>query len=96
VVRHASARTAQVRLNYEVGQARLEIQDDGIGFDAAAVAANPDRPAWGLMGMQERVSLMGGQFSITSQRGQGTLIEITVPYAGVASEEHVRAIAAGG
>jgi len=96
VVRHASARKAQVRLNYEVGQARLEIQDDGIGFDAAAVAANPDRPAWGLMGMQERVSLMGGQFSITSQRGQGTLIEITVPYAGVASEEHARAIAAGG
>jgi signal transduction histidine kinase len=59
VVRHASARKAQVRLNYEVGQARLEVQDDGIGFDAAAVAANPDRPAWGLMGMQER-SLMGG------------------------------------
>jgi signal transduction histidine kinase len=96
VVRHASARRAQVRLHYEAAQARLEVQDDGIGFDAAAVEANPERPAWGLMGMQERVALMGGQFRISSQRGHGTLIEIRVPYEGLASDEHARAIAAGG
>jgi signal transduction histidine kinase len=94
VVRHASARKAQVRLHYEAGQARLEVSDDGIGFDAAAVAANPERPAWGLMGMQERVSLMGGSFRISSQRGQGTLIEISVPYESVAGEEHAGSTAA--
>ncbi len=96
VVRHASARRAQVRLNYEAGQARLEVEDDGIGFDAAAVTANPERPAWGLMGMQERVALMGGQFRLTSERGQGTLNEISIPYEGVASEEHARTTAVGG
>lgn len=95
VVRHASARQAQVRLHYESGQVRLEVLDDGIGFDAGAVAANPERPAWGLMGMQERVSLMGGTFRISSQRGQGTLIEISVPYEGVAGEEHASSTAVG-
>lgn len=96
VVRHASARKAQVRLIYEAGQVRLEVEDDGIGFDAAAVTANPERPAWGLMGMQERVALMGGQFMLASERGQGTLIEITVPYEGIASEEHARTTVASG
>ena len=96
VVRHASARKAWVRLKYEPGEARLEVEDDGIGFDAAAVTANPERPAWGLMGIQERVSLMGGHFRLTSQRGQGTRIEVSVPYEGVGRVDHGRATVAGG
>lgn len=75
VVKHASADEAVVRVEYQEGEVRLEVADDGIGFDAPGA----DRPSWGLIGMQERVELMGGRFELSSRRGQGTRIEVTVP-----------------
>jgi len=52
----------------------LDIADDGVGFD-------PFQPAsgFGLRGMQERVQLMGGQITIDSTPGQGTILQIMVP-----------------
>lgn len=92
VVKHASADTAQVRLEYAAEQVRLDIRDDGIGFEVSGA----DRPSWGLMGMQERVSLMGGEFELQSERGQGTHIRVTAPAPTESEREHVHSAAAGG
>jgi signal transduction histidine kinase len=91
VVKHASADEAVVRVHYREDQVQLEVADDGIGFDAPGA----DRPSWGLIGMQERVALMGGEFELTSQRGQGTLIAVTVPLDVQQAEEPEHAIATG-
>jgi signal transduction histidine kinase len=92
VVKHASANQAEVRLFYELDRVRLEVHDDGVGFDAPGA----DRPGWGLMGMQERISLMGGEFRLSSARGQGTYVEVSVPAEMETEQEHDRTFAVGG
>lgn len=52
----------------------LELQDDGIGFNPATTPIG-----FGLLGMQERVQLLNGQFKIQSATDQGTSIQITIP-----------------
>ena len=54
--------------------------DDGVGFDRAAAQAS-NRPSWGLIGMQERTSLLGGTFNINSSPGSGTRVDIYIPYS---------------
>lgn len=77
VLRHAAARRAELRLSMVNGEARLEVVDDGRGFDAAA--AERRRPGMGLFTMRERVSLVGGHFEVSSSPGAGTRITATVP-----------------
>ena len=44
------------------------------------IAAEGDTPrVWGLLGMQERVALVGGSCVVTSQPGQGTTIQVSIP-----------------
>jgi signal transduction histidine kinase len=77
VVKHAQATSATVRLSYLPSLVRLQVADDGCGFD---VRTQAQRPAWGLLGMEERATLLGGNVVIQSQPGQGTRVEMTVPY----------------
>ena len=79
VVKHAGASHAEVVLTYGPDQVTLEIMDYGQGFDLE-ILENPDRPSWGVLGMQERASLVGGDFSLKSQIGQGTQIRVQIPY----------------
>ena len=71
------ARASQVTLAMEPDGrlARIRVQDDGTGFDPAAVR----RSAHGLMGMRYRVEAVGGRLNIVSAPGQGTRIEATLP-----------------
>jgi len=56
---------------------RLRIRDDGVGFDAAGPSEiHSDDFGSGLSGIRDRVSLWGGEFSIESLRGQGTMLEV--------------------
>jgi two-component system NarL family sensor kinase len=75
VFQHARAKRAWVQLVIQPGQARLVIRDDGQGFDPEKVAQ--DR--FGLMGLNERVRLMGGEFDLQSDPGVGTRLEARVP-----------------
>jgi two-component system sensor histidine kinase UhpB len=81
VVRHARASAVTVRLSRSGRQVTLEVQDDGIGFDAAS----PQRPGGlGLAGMRERMALIGGDVRIHAQAGRGTRIVATadLPHIG--------------
>jgi signal transduction histidine kinase len=75
IARHANARHASLSLRPTPEGVALSIQDDGSGFE-------PDSslppPGFGLQGMRERAEEIGAQFSIHSQPGAGTLIEVIV------------------
>ena len=73
--RHAQATTVQVSVRGENGQILLNVQDDGSGFDPQRVRG------LGLLGMEERVRHLGGEFEIDSKPGRGTLLRIALPLA---------------
>jgi signal transduction histidine kinase len=79
VSRHAWARRVVIRLSCGSGTLRLSISDDGRGFDIDETTHK--RKNFGLVGMQERINLLHGQLKITSAPGQGTRIDIELPYS---------------
>lgn len=79
VVRHAHASEVNVRLVYSGDSVRLEVQDNGQGFDDKMMNQDPRRPNLGLLGMIERATLIGGTCQIKSRPGAGTLIQVYVP-----------------
>jgi len=84
VIKHSAARQAWVRLGYDGREVRLLVRDDGCGFNTALPrAASSSRSPWGLLGMQERAALLGGSFRVQSAPGQGTQVEVVIPYPNV-------------
>ncbi|RZU20208.1 signal transduction histidine kinase [Kribbella rubisoli] len=79
VVRHAKASAAQVLVQIEETGVRVEVTDDGSGFDLA-VAAHGGRH--GLAGMRERVRIEGGTLDIRSTPGAGTTVAAWFPVGG--------------
>jgi two-component system sensor histidine kinase DegS len=82
VIRHAEAQNVRIALDYTEGGVHVAVRDDGRGFDVERLRASPSsgRQPLGLAGMQERAALLGGQVTIQSRPGQGTLIEASLPY----------------
>ena len=75
VARHAQARQVHIELQHEASILQLRIRDDGVGFDVGAARERAMRgTSMGLLGMQERVQLAGGQFAIASNPYRGTEI----------------------
>jgi len=75
VAKHAQARRVEVELHHHNGLVSLAVFDDGKGF---AVATAP--PAGlGLLGMRERLELLGGRLDITSEPGHGTQLVVYIP-----------------
>ncbi len=79
VVKHSGAHTAWIRLSYDEDQVGVEVEDDGGGF-ITSERDRRGRPAWGLLGMEERASLLGGRFHLQSAVGGGTCVGVTIPY----------------
>jgi signal transduction histidine kinase len=75
-IRHGRAATVQVAL-HDDPQLRLEVIDDGSGFDMAQALAAPGR--MGLRGMQSRIDGIGGTLVIDSRPGRGTRVQVTLP-----------------
>ncbi len=76
VVRHAKATFVRVLMTHENGDLLLEIQDDGEGISAEKLA---DARSFGLLGMQERASGLGGRVEIAGQSGKGTTVTVRLP-----------------
>jgi signal transduction histidine kinase len=77
-ITHASAPHIWVELNYSGKSLRLTVRDDGAGMDPEAALAKTGH--WGLRGMKERVKQLGGDFTLESAPGQGTRLEVSVPW----------------
>ena len=80
-VRHAKPHRIEVELQYGEHQLRLRIRDDGKGIDPDILNRDHAVGHWGLHGMRERAKLIGGNFEVWSQRGEGTEIELNIPAA---------------
>ncbi|MBI4286480.1 MAG: HAMP domain-containing protein [Chloroflexi bacterium] len=80
IIKHAEARNAMLNVEFVNSAIRIEVEDDGKGFDVKSVSPQVDRTrGLGLLGMEERVTLLGGKFEIESQPGSGTHLTIEVP-----------------
>lgn len=75
--RHADVGEITVRLFADDRELHLQVEDEGIGFDIAAVMAECDTS--GLTGMHERASLLGGKLMVESSPGEGTSLTATLP-----------------
>ena len=73
-----AAHCVQIVLRHAGDRLVLEIRDDGVGFDAAAVQTERV-PGLGLQGMRERLALVGGGLAIDSWPGRGTFLLAYVP-----------------
>jgi signal transduction histidine kinase len=74
IARHAGARTVLVALEQRRGTVSMRVMDDGCGF-----AARERNPGLGLLSLNERVSLLGGDFTVESSQGVGTTLAVTLP-----------------
>lgn len=73
VVKHAAATHVSVRVGTAAGTVEIEVTDDGSGFD-------PSRgPGRGLLGMRERVEMLGGSIDLISTPGEGTTVRASLP-----------------
>ncbi|EFO80903.1 multi-sensor signal transduction histidine kinase [Oscillochloris trichoides DG-6] len=80
--KHARTTQADIRIERGADGIELSIQDYGCGFDTRTKNAVPEPGNnVGLLGIQERVRLLGGTYRIESQRGQGTHIWVALPLA---------------
>ena len=81
--KHAKASRISVQLKYlpqVEGIAFLEIRDDGVGFDVAAVKSTYEhRGSLGMVNLRERAELVNGLFNLKSAPGKGTHIQIYIP-----------------
>ena len=75
---HAQAKHARIHVRFDARELRIEISDDGCGFDMVQVMNQP-RTHLGLIGMQERAESVGGKLEIWSRVGEGTRVELTIP-----------------
>lgn len=83
VIRHARARHVTIELRARGDQLELVVADDGAGFDAAGARHRAVRgESQGLLGMEERVSLLAGELRIDSAPGRGTAVRVRLPLAG--------------
>jgi PAS domain S-box-containing protein len=83
VARHAQASKVDIGIGREGGSYFLEVRDDGNGFDSA----NMKKDTFGLVGIRERVLLLGGELSISSIPGNGTTIKVCIPAHNISVEE---------
>jgi signal transduction histidine kinase len=73
VKKHAGATQMKVQLAYRTAEIALEVQDDGQGF---ATNETPEPGHYGLTGMRERATMIGGTLEITSEPGNGTTLRL--------------------
>lgn len=76
IAKHAAASQVMVTLDKTQDAVRLRVQDDGCGFFSDG-ARKPQ--SLGLMGLRERAQLLGGSVAISSARGKGTTVEVSIP-----------------
>ncbi|MFQ3225649.1 MAG: two-component system sensor histidine kinase DegS [Lentimonas sp.] len=80
VTRHAEAQLATVKLRKNKGLIRLEIHDNGKSFKVDDFIPFRAHQRLGLLGMHERVEMVGGKFTVKSSEGKGTTVCAEIPF----------------
>jgi signal transduction histidine kinase/ligand-binding sensor domain-containing protein len=78
---HAAATHIEVEIRYDPQQLRLRVRDDGKGVDPSVLSRQDREGHYGLPGMQERATLIGGKLEVWSEIGTGTEVELSIPAA---------------
>ena len=78
IARHARASEASISLIKKDNRLIVRVEDNGVGFEPEQVIDGHEK-AWGLRGMEERITLLGGKFYVGSRPGSGTLVLAEVP-----------------
>ena len=88
IAKHAGATRVEIFFEHKDSTIFASITDNGRGFDLDRVL-HPESPGrgFGIIGMQERVSLLGGKIDIQSRPGFGTLVHIEIPYKNVRDDD---------
>jgi signal transduction histidine kinase len=81
VARHAQASRVEVKIQKLNGVIRMKIKDDGKGFREDRVLNARKSKRLGLLGMRERLEMVGGSFSVASELGKGTAVLAQIPLA---------------
>ena len=80
IARHGQATLVHLRLQRTPSEVVAYVEDDGVGFDVARIMDNENYQAGaGLLGMRERVTLLGGTLTIASEPGAGTQLYLSIP-----------------
>ncbi|SMC01420.1 Histidine kinase-, DNA gyrase B-, and HSP90-like ATPase [Rubrobacter radiotolerans DSM 5868] len=88
--KHAAARTLCLSFAADAATARLTVSDNGCGFDAGSLGRSPTRAAgsFGLASLRDDARRVGGDFSVRSEKGRGTVVEVTVPLVPSGNSTH--------
>lgn len=78
ISRHAQASQVAVSITLLDGVVQMEIQDDGIGFQVAGSSHAVKENRLGLLGMKERIEMLGGCFQVESSPGNGTTVRVSL------------------
>ena len=81
-VRHSSAHTVEVTLDFGSDVLRMCVRDDGCGVPPSALATAGVDGHWGIVGMLERAASVGGTLDFAPAPGGGTLVSVTLPTKG--------------
>ena len=80
IVRHAEASLVDVHIVAVAGAVRMEVRDNGKSFDVSRALSARTNKRLGLLGMRERVEMLGGAVTIESIAGQGTMVRADMPF----------------
>ena len=81
VGRHANASTVMIGITQIPEGIRMEICDDGKSFQVKQTLLAKNNKRLGLVGMRERIEMIGGSFAIESAPGRGTTVRAVVPFS---------------
>lgn len=87
IVKHSQAKHVLVTIAFKENRITIRIKDDGKGFNTSESGdSSNNQKGLGLLGIKERISLLGGELTINSRPGHGTEIKIAAPLSG--EEQH--------
>jgi PAS domain S-box-containing protein len=90
VVKHAQADSTKVSLRKNGDQIQVEVSDDGIGFNPAAIGPAEDQGSrFGLFSIRERLEPLGGHMEVASQPGHGTQVTLSGPLESLGQNDTV-------
>lgn len=80
VVKHSNCSLAVIRVGSDAGRLKVEVVDDGAGFDPSEVVRKKSRSGgFGLFNLRRKIEYLGGEFEIETEKGAGTRVVMTIP-----------------